>query len=1014
MVSKKNRLTILGKAEKAAFYDVPDFNEEQRLKYLCLTADEQLLMNRYNNLETKIHFALQLGYFKAKHLFFRIDLKEVQEDVAFIMKQYFSNQLFNAQAINKYQYYTQCRVITKYFNYKLWSSKFQSLLISQALETLRIDITPQFIALELLAFLREKMIMRPGYSSLQSIVSQAVNTERKRIGMLINQLLVKEDKLTLKALIQEEQVFSELANFKRDAKDFKLRMLETERKKFIKLKPLYQLASLILPKLKLSQANREYYASLVDYYSIYDLREKIKPEQTFLYLLCYIWNKYRQLNDNLIEAFCFHLKQFEEQLKIKGKEAYIQYTLGQQTELLAIKKLARLFIDNKLSDELRFGDIRKKAFKTIITRKKLEKQVANLPEGMLKKIDFRWKMVDKNFHRFKIYLRPLMMILDFSSTQIDSPLLTIINWLKNVFVCKNRLNQYTVSDCPENALPKRLLSYLTVPSSKDQQKINADRYEFWVYRQIKKQIKSGILYLEDSIYHRSLKQELNEASEKVAIAEPLDIPSLKKPIRQILDEHFMELRSQWNSFYNSFNKGLLKHLDFDTNAKVLHFRKFDKKTEEKLQHKFYKQLPLCDISDVLRFVNERCHYSSIFTHIQPRYAKIPIDKNGLDAAIIAQSFNIGNNKMAKISDISYDQLLDTYQSRLRLNTLKNANDLISNEIAKMPIFPLYSLDMAILIAGLDGQKFEVEKPIIKARYSKKYFRKGKGIVAYTLLANHIPLQVELIGAHEHESYFAFDIWYNNTSSILPEALTGDMHIINKANFAIMEWFGGKLYPRFTDLQSQLKHLYCGDDVAEYSKQVIRPIAQIDRQLIENEWPMIKSIINALGLKEVSQSTLIKKLCNYTVENRTRKAIFEYDKLIRSIYTLKYLQNMQLQKDVHRSQNRIESYHQLRAAISEAYGKKQLIGKSEREVEITNQCARFIANAIIYYNSAILSELKLKYQTHGTQKELTMLNKISPAAWRHIHFHGHLTFSHGGKVINLSEIIKLLTLNEKEY
>jgi hypothetical protein len=75
----------------------------------------------------------------------------------------------------------------------------------------------------------------------------------------------------------------------------------------------------------------------------------------------------------------------------------------------------------------------------------------------------------------------------------------------------------------------------------------------------------------------------------------------------------------------------------------------------------------------------------------------------------------------------------------------------------MSIYPFYSFDLEVLYGGVDGQKFEVGSPTLKARRSKKYFGKGKGVVAYTLLANHIPLQTELIGANEHESYFLFDI-----------------------------------------------------------------------------------------------------------------------------------------------------------------------------------------------------------------------------------------------------------------
>lgn len=194
--------------------------------------------------------------------------------------------------------------------------------------------------------------------------------------------------------------------------------------------------------------------------------------------------------------------------------------------------------------------------------------------------------------------------------------------------------------------------------------------------------------------------------------------------------------------------------------------------------------------------------------------------------------NNGNLNMAEISNIPYAALQDILQSRVRLATLKVANDLISHDISKMSIFPLYSFDLEVLYGGVDGQKFEVGSPTLKARRSKKYFGKGKGIVAYTLLANHIPLQTELIGANEHESYFLFDIWHNNTTDISPNVITGDMHSINRANFAIMHWFGAKLYPRFTNIEAQLKHLYVGSKHTSHKKYLLSPVGVIDRHLIE--------------------------------------------------------------------------------------------------------------------------------------------------------------------------------------
>ncbi len=132
-------------------------------------------------------------------------------------------------------------------------------------------------------------------------------------------------------------------------------------------------------------------------------------------------------------------------------------------------------------------------------------------------------------------------------------------------------------------------------------------------------------------------------------------------------------------------------------------------------------------------------------------------------------------------------------------------------------------------------------------------------------------------------------------------------------------------------------------------------------------------------------------------------MFEFVKLIRSIYTLRYLRDPQLERNVHRSQNRIESYHQLRGAIAQVGGEKALTGRTDIEIEISNQCAKLIANAFIYYNSAILSRLLTKYEASDNTKVLALITQISPAAWRHILLNGHYTFQCNGKMIDLDAL-----------
>lgn len=50
-----------------------------------------------------------------------------------------------------------------------------------------------------------------------------------------------------------------------------------------------------------------------------------------------------------------------------------------------------------------------------------------------------------------------------------------------------------------------------------------------------------------------------------------------------------------------------------------------------------------------------------------------------------------------------------------------------------------------------------------------------------------------------------------------------------------------------------------------------------------------------------------------------------------------------------------------------------------ETEISNQCGRLISNAIVYYNSAILSRLLQRLEAEGNAQGIEALARISPVA-----------------------------------
>ncbi|WP_165482877.1 DUF4158 domain-containing protein [Legionella gratiana] len=75
------------------------------------------------------------------------------------------------------------------------------MLIDKAGQILSRDVSPQFIVIELLAFMQEKKIMRPAYSALQLIVRTALNTERNRVRVILHESLTEVDKTSLKTIV---------------------------------------------------------------------------------------------------------------------------------------------------------------------------------------------------------------------------------------------------------------------------------------------------------------------------------------------------------------------------------------------------------------------------------------------------------------------------------------------------------------------------------------------------------------------------------------------------------------------------------------------------------------------------------------------------------------------------------------------------------------------------------------------------------------------------------------------
>jgi TnpA family transposase len=147
----------------------------------------------------------------------------------------------------------------------------------------------------------------------------------------------------------------------------------------------------------------------------------------------------------------------------------------------------------------------------------------------------------------------------------------------------------------------------------------------------------------------------------------------------------------------------------------------------------------------------------------------------------------------------------------------------------LPIFPYYELG-DVIHSGIDGQKFDTRTHTINARYSPKYFGLKKGVTAYSMVASHIPINTQIIGANDHESHYVFDILFNNTTDIQPTIHSTDTHGTNELNFAILHLFGYQFAPRYKDIYGTVNQLLYGfKHPSRYGDLLLKPKRKISPQ-----------------------------------------------------------------------------------------------------------------------------------------------------------------------------------------
>lgn len=1014
-LSKEKRLRILTSAEIDDLYSRPQLTEDERIGLFELNQEEQKILTSNISNAAKVDAIIRLGYFKRKQQFFQFNLHEIPDDVNHVVERYFAPAVLDKNTLGRAAKLSNQQWVLRMTGYKLFSqAQHFSLLINKAEKLCHLSVNPVFILQELLTEMTRQKITRPGYSTFQKIISCALVSEQKRISQIFKEHLSTQERTQLLRLLDQEENFYAVTLLKQQPKNFKPTAIRQEITYYERYQHLYQISKRLLPLLEISKNGVIYYASLVEHYTVQSLN-RINADQTCLWLLCFIYHRCQRMLDNLATMFIYIANQYQDDVAKQAEILLLIHTLSPDEQKKTLAKLIRVYTDKAVNENLTFKNIKKMVYATILPPDCIDQVADELDNQEQQKIyetQFIWQAVDEFANTYRPLLRALIKVL-----VLDGPQHKAVQKAYH-FLSETLRRDQPLSKIPPDKFPTQFINakISAFIYDRDKSTINTDRYEYECYRQIAYYLNGRSLFLCDSVNYQSLTAELLPQWKKIkpTVLRQVNKPLLNQPLSQFIEEKAKPLDDKIIAVNEAILSGKNPYVKLKQNkdGSTIWTLPYTKKTLE-LNNPFYEKLPPISIIRIMQFVNEQTQFMRQFTHIKPHYAKSHLDEIATYACLIANGTNLGIIKMASLCDLNLASLQLTEKNYLRLATLQEANDIISNAIAKLTIFRYWNLQPDLLHASLDGQKFITEWDNFLARHSKKYLGRDQGVVAYSLIANHIPINTMIIGANEHESRFFFDLIYNNSSEIQPDIFSTDTEGSNKLNFLLLHLIERLYAPRYRSLGDRSESIICFSDTNKFKNCIIKPHKKLNESLILSEEDNIQHILASLLMGETKQSNIITKLSSQQFASRTKRALWEMNAVLMSDHLLNYICDLTFRQSIQGALGRGEAYHQLRRHIEKVNG-RHFRGTNETQIAIWNECARLLANCVLYYNAAMLNRWMEQSDRKGESKKSEFIKHLSPVAWTHVNFQGRYEFLSAPETIDIDAWLGEISVTETDF
>ncbi|MEC8848963.1 MAG: Tn3 family transposase [Pseudomonadota bacterium] len=289
-------------------------------------------------------------------------------------------------------------------------------------------------------------------------------------------------------------------------------------------------------------------------------------------------------------------------------------------------------------------------------------------------------------------------------------------------------------------------------------------------------------------------------------------------------------------------------------------------------------------------------------------------------------------------------------------------------------------------ASADGTKWSVYEQNLLSEYHIRYGGYG-GIGYYHVSDKYIALFSHFIPCGVHEAVYILDGLLANRSDIQPDIVHGDTQAQSFPVFGLAHLLGINLMPRIRNI----KDLVFSRPEPGRAYENIQALFgdSIDWKLIETHLHDMLRVAISIKVGKITASTILRRLGTYSRKNKLYWAFRELGKAVRTLFLLRYIDDVEVRKTIHAATNKSEEFN---GFVKWAFfGGEGIIAENvqheQRKIVRYNQ---LVANLVILHNVEQMTRVLAELRQDGANISPEVLAGLSPYRTSHINRFGDYT------------------------